>query len=147
LTGRTVSVLSADPVDDLKANNSAWAACKVAADAGLFKGLEGQQAPKYLCIGCSDSRVPARRSLAATPDSCLLVGTSPIWRRSRTPTTCPCCNSPSMCLGQWNFGPLPLERRPFFSLDIQEKIGTSLPVAPRMFDLTPRFLVAAATGR
>jgi len=34
-----------------------------------------------------------------------------------------------------------------FSLDIQKKIGASLPVAPRMFDLTLRSLIAAATGR
>ena len=46
-------------LDHLKANNRAWAARKIAADAGFFKRLEGQQAPQYLWIGCSDSRVPA----------------------------------------------------------------------------------------
>ena len=46
-------------LENLKANNRAWAARKIAADAGFFKRLEGQQAPQYLWIGCSDSRVPA----------------------------------------------------------------------------------------
>ena len=46
-------------LDHLKDRNRAWAARKVAADAGCFKRLVGQQAPEYLWIGCSDSRVPA----------------------------------------------------------------------------------------
>src|SRR6267154_97749 len=46
-------------LDHLKANNRAWAARKVAADADFFRRLERQQAPEYLWIGCSDSRVPA----------------------------------------------------------------------------------------
>ena len=43
----------------LKANNRAWAKRMVSADAGFFHRLESQQAPEYLWIGCSDSRVPA----------------------------------------------------------------------------------------
>jgi carbonic anhydrase len=54
-------------LDDLKANNRAWAARKVAADAGFFKRLEGQQAPQYLWIGCSDSRVPANEIVGLDP--------------------------------------------------------------------------------
>jgi carbonic anhydrase len=54
-------------LDDLKANNKAWAARKVAADAGFFKRLVGQQAPKYLWIGCSDSRVPANEIVGLDP--------------------------------------------------------------------------------
>jgi carbonic anhydrase len=46
-------------LDDLKAKNRAWAARMVAADAGFFRRLEAQQAPRYLWIGCADSRVPA----------------------------------------------------------------------------------------
>jgi carbonic anhydrase len=49
-------------LEHLKANNRAWAARMVAADAGFFRRLEGQQAPEYLWIGCSDSRVPGPRS-------------------------------------------------------------------------------------
>src|SRR5262249_11223500 len=46
-------------LDHLKANNRAWAARMVAADADFFRRLERQQLPQYLWIGCSDSRVPA----------------------------------------------------------------------------------------
>jgi carbonic anhydrase len=54
-------------LDQLKANNRSWAARKVAADAGFFRRLEGQQAPEYLWIGCSDSRVPANEIVDLDP--------------------------------------------------------------------------------
>jgi carbonic anhydrase len=54
-------------LDHLKANNRAWAARKTAADAGFFKRLVGQQAPQYLWIGCSDSRVPANEIVDLDP--------------------------------------------------------------------------------
>jgi carbonic anhydrase len=54
-------------LDDLKANNSAWAARKTAVDPGFFKRLVGQQAPEYLWIGCSDSRVPANEIVDLDP--------------------------------------------------------------------------------
>jgi carbonic anhydrase len=54
-------------LDDLKANNRAWADRKVAADPGFFRRLEGQQAPQYLWIGCSDSRVPANEIVGLDP--------------------------------------------------------------------------------
>jgi carbonic anhydrase len=51
----------------LKDKNRAWATRKVAADAGFFKRLEAQQAPEYLWIGCSDSRVPANEIVDLDP--------------------------------------------------------------------------------
>jgi carbonic anhydrase len=54
-------------LDHLKANNRAWAARKVAADIDFFKRLERQQAPEYLWIGCSDSRVPANEIVGLDP--------------------------------------------------------------------------------
>ncbi len=54
-------------LENLKANNRAWAARQVAADAGFFKRLLGQQAPKYLWIGCADSRVPANEIVDLDP--------------------------------------------------------------------------------
>ena len=54
-------------LDDLKNNNREWAARKIAADPGFFKRLENQQAPKYLWIGCSDSRVPANEIVGLDP--------------------------------------------------------------------------------
>ncbi len=54
-------------LDQLKANNRAWAERKVAADAGFFRRLEKQQAPEYLWIGCADSRVPANEIVGLDP--------------------------------------------------------------------------------
>jgi carbonic anhydrase len=39
----------------------------VSADAGFFTRLERQQAPEYLWIGCSDSRVPANEIVGLDP--------------------------------------------------------------------------------
>ena len=46
-------------LDDLKEKNRAWAARMISEDPDFFRRLERQQAPHYLWIGCSDSRVPA----------------------------------------------------------------------------------------
>ncbi len=54
-------------LDHLKANNRAWAAAQVARDPGFFKRLVAQQAPEYLWIGCSDSRVPANEIVGLDP--------------------------------------------------------------------------------
>jgi carbonic anhydrase len=54
-------------LEHLKDNNRAWAKRKTAADPGFFKRLEGQQAPEYLWIGCSDSRVPANEIVDLDP--------------------------------------------------------------------------------
>ena len=57
----------ASTVADLLANNRRWAAEKVASDPGFFKRLVAQQAPPYLWIGCSDSRVPANEIVDLDP--------------------------------------------------------------------------------
>ncbi len=54
-------------LEDLKTNNRAWAERKVNGDPGFFRRLESQQAPKYLWIGCSDSRVPANEIVGLDP--------------------------------------------------------------------------------
>jgi carbonic anhydrase len=54
-------------LDDLKARNQAWAQRKTAVDAGFFQRLVAQQAPEYLWIGCSDSRVPATEIVDLDP--------------------------------------------------------------------------------
>jgi len=54
-------------LDDLKANNRRWSERKTAADPGFFKRLAAQQAPEYLWIGCSDSRVPANEIVNLDP--------------------------------------------------------------------------------
>ena len=54
-------------LDDLKANNQAWAERMVSRDPDFFKRLERQQGPQYLWIGCSDSRVPANEIVDLAP--------------------------------------------------------------------------------
>jgi carbonic anhydrase len=51
----------------LKANNRTWAERMVTADPDFFRRLEGLQAPEYLWIGCSDSRVPANEIVGLRP--------------------------------------------------------------------------------
>lgn len=48
-------------------NNRSWAATQVAADPEYFERLAEQQTPKFLWIGCSDSRVPANQILGLKP--------------------------------------------------------------------------------
>lgn len=54
-------------LDHLKQNNREWASRKIAGDADFFRRLERQQAPQYLWIGCSDSRVPANEIVGLDP--------------------------------------------------------------------------------
>jgi carbonic anhydrase len=54
-------------LDDLFANNRAWAAEMVRRDPDFFTRLAEQQAPQYFWIGCSDSRVPANEIVGLLP--------------------------------------------------------------------------------
>ncbi len=54
-------------LDHLKTNNRNWATRKKSADPSFFSRLAGQQAPEYLWIGCSDSRVPANEIVGLDP--------------------------------------------------------------------------------
>jgi len=54
-------------VDHLLANNRNWAANKKAEDPLFFQKLSEQQKPKYLWIGCADSRVPANQIIGLEP--------------------------------------------------------------------------------
>ncbi len=46
-------------ISNILENNKQWVATKNAEDPEFFKRLANGQKPKYLFIGCSDSRVPA----------------------------------------------------------------------------------------
>ena len=48
-------------------NNARWAEETAAADPGFFSSLASLQAPEYLWIGCSDSRVPANQITGLKP--------------------------------------------------------------------------------
>ena len=52
---------------ELFENNRRWAARCVAARPDFFDKLKAQQAPEYLWIGCSDSRVPANEIVGLMP--------------------------------------------------------------------------------
>ncbi|RYE69551.1 MAG: carbonate dehydratase [Oxalobacteraceae bacterium] len=52
---------------DLFERNRKWAAAMVEEDPNFFSDLASQQAPEYLWIGCSDSRVPANELLGMAP--------------------------------------------------------------------------------
>ena len=54
-------------LSELFANNRDWAERMVAEDPHYFDRLVGLQAPKYLWIGCSDSRVPANQIVGLPP--------------------------------------------------------------------------------
>ena len=54
-----MTIKNSQALDQLFANNRTWAESMVEKDANFFKRLVSQQAPEYLWIGCSDSRVPA----------------------------------------------------------------------------------------
>jgi carbonic anhydrase len=54
-------------LDHLFANNRAWSAEMTRQDPEFFTRLSRQQAPEYLWIGCSDSRVPANQIVGLLP--------------------------------------------------------------------------------
>lgn len=56
-----------DPLADLFANNRAWAEGITARDPTFFDRLARQQHPRYLWIGCADSRVPANEIVGLLP--------------------------------------------------------------------------------
>jgi carbonic anhydrase len=54
-------------LDQLLQRNQRWAAESLRRDPEFFRRLSGQQTPKYLWIGCSDSRVPANQIVGLAP--------------------------------------------------------------------------------
>jgi carbonic anhydrase len=54
-------------LDELFDSNRRWAEATEARSPGFFTSLLKQQAPQYLWIGCSDSRVPANEIVGLMP--------------------------------------------------------------------------------
>ena len=54
-------------LEHLLEGNRAWAAERTRQDPDFFRRLADQQAPEYLWIGCSDSRVPANEIVGLDP--------------------------------------------------------------------------------
>lgn len=59
--------MSDEPLKVLIQNNASWAARIKRDDPSFFDKLSQQQAPEYLWIGCSDSRVPANQIVGLLP--------------------------------------------------------------------------------
>ena len=55
------------PLGPLFANNRAWARRIRERDPDFFTSLAAQQSPRYLWIGCADSRVPANEIVGLMP--------------------------------------------------------------------------------
>lgn len=58
---------SASQLEELLERNREWSERVTAEDPGFFDRLSQQQAPEYLWIGCSDSRVPANQIIDMAP--------------------------------------------------------------------------------
>ena len=54
-------------LNSLFENNRAWARRTTERDPNFFQSLTAQQTPRYLWIGCSDSRVPANEIVGLRP--------------------------------------------------------------------------------
>lgn len=59
--------MSTTSIEDLFAHNRAWASEMERERPGFFTGLMAQQKPRYMWIGCSDSRVPANQITGLEP--------------------------------------------------------------------------------
>src|SRR4029450_9954850 len=55
------------PLQDLFDNNRAWSQRMRRGDPGFFTRLSHQQSPRFLWIGCADSRVPANEIVDLLP--------------------------------------------------------------------------------
>jgi carbonic anhydrase len=56
-----------ETIEQLLEENKAWAAHMTEVDPAFFQRLATQQAPAYMWIGCSDSRVPANQLVGLLP--------------------------------------------------------------------------------
>jgi len=63
----TLNNAEPDPLSELLSNNQKWSEQLRKTEPDFFEKLASQQAPKYLWIGCSDSRVPANDIVGLQP--------------------------------------------------------------------------------
>ena len=63
----TIRTMSKATIADLFNHNRAWAAQMERERPGFFTSLIKQQSPRYMWIGCSDSRVPANQITGLDP--------------------------------------------------------------------------------
>ena len=63
----TMNSHAPDELHDLLDNNRRWAAATEQREPGFFTRLAQQQTPRYMWIGCADSRVPANEITGLDP--------------------------------------------------------------------------------
>ncbi|MGK9522691.1 carbonate dehydratase, partial [Salmonella enterica subsp. enterica] len=54
-------------IEKLISNNANWSKTMIDEDPGFFERLSQSQKPRFLWIGCSDSRVPAEQLTGLEP--------------------------------------------------------------------------------
>ena len=59
--------MTTDAIEDLFVHNREWAAQMQRDRPGFFTQLMAQQKPRYMWVGCSDSRVPANQITGLEP--------------------------------------------------------------------------------
>ena len=59
--------MTTDAIEDLFVHNREWAAQMQRDRPGFFTQLMAQQKPRYMLVGCSDSRVPANQITGLEP--------------------------------------------------------------------------------
>src|SRR5579863_1870923 len=64
---RLLTGIRMNKLPQLFANNRSWAEGVTRTQPDFFKRLAEQQSPKYLWIGCADSRVPANEIIGLMP--------------------------------------------------------------------------------
>ena len=65
--GQPLTLALVDDLHELFRNNRAWSERIQRADREFFRKLSVQQSPRYLWIGCADSRVPANEIVDLLP--------------------------------------------------------------------------------
>ena len=59
--------MTAPSIEELFVHNRSWAAAMERERPGFFTDLLAQQKPRYMWVGCSDSRVPANQITGLEP--------------------------------------------------------------------------------
>jgi len=67
VTGPTLPPTMSEELQDLLRRNRRWAAATEQREPGFFTRLAQQQSPRYMWIGCADSRVPANEITGLDP--------------------------------------------------------------------------------
>ena len=71
--------MTTNSIEQLFVHNKEWASRMECERPGFFTGLMSQQKPKYMWIGCSDSRVPANQITGLEPVRSLCTATWLTW--------------------------------------------------------------------